>query len=155
MKKTKTCPGDPAIINFMKLDYSAFEKTIEQLEKSLRFLHSDMAKKNKDLYEQFRAAAIQAFEYTYELALKMLRRQLDQILANPAELREMAFMDFVRTAHEAGLVREVPVFKIYREKRNITAHTYDAEKAEGILSILDSFLKDARYILGELKKRNQ
>ena len=138
----------------MKIDASSFKKAVGQLEKSRAFLHSEMAGKNKDLYEQFRLAAIQAFEYTYELALKMLRRQLDQIVANPAELREMSFMDFIRTAYEAGLVREVPPFKIYREKRNIIAHTYDAGKAEEILAVLDSFLVDARFILEELKKRN-
>lgn len=138
----------------MKLNYSALEKAIEQLEKSRTFLRSDMARGNKDLYEQFRAAAIQAFEYTYELALKMIRRQLDQIVANPAELREMAFMDFIRTAYEAGLVRDVPAFKIYREKRNITAHTYDAAKAEEILGVLDAFLKDVQHVLEELKRRN-
>jgi len=138
----------------MKLDYSAFEKAIKQLEKSREFLHSKIARKNKDLYEQFRTASIKAFEYTYELALKMVRRQLEQITLNPEELREMVFMDFIRTAYEAGLVREVPIFKTYREKRNVTSHTYDAQKAELILSILDPFLCDARYILDELKKRN-
>ncbi len=138
----------------MKIDSSALEKAVSQLEKSRAFLHSDMGRKNKDLYEQFRAAAIQAFEYTYELALKMVRRQLEQIVANPSEIREMTFMDFIRTAYEAGLVREAPAFKIYREKRNITAHTYNADKAEEILTVLDPFLKDARYILGEIKKRN-
>ncbi|MBI4430306.1 MAG: nucleotidyltransferase substrate binding protein [Candidatus Omnitrophica bacterium] len=138
----------------MKIDCSALEQAVAQLEKSMGFLHSELARKNKDLYEQFRTASIKAFEYTYELALKMIRRQLEQIALNPEELREMAFMDFIRTAYEAGLIREVPVFKAYREKRNITAHTYDADKAEAILSILDSFLHDARYILEELKKRN-
>lgn len=138
----------------MKIDCSALEKAIEQLEKSKGFLRSEMARKNKDLYEQFRAAAIQAFEYTYELALKMIRRQLDQIVANPQELREMVFMDFIRTAHEAGLVRDVPAFKIYREKRNITTHTYDAGKAEDILSVLEPFLRDVRYVLENVKKRN-
>ena len=138
----------------MKIDYSAFEKAIKQLAKSKAFLRSEMAQKNKDLYEQFRAAAIQAVEYTYELALKMIRRQLGQIVANPSELKELAFMDFIRTAYEAGLVREPASFKVYHEKRNITAHTYDGEKAEEILEILDSFLRDVRTILEELKKRN-
>ena len=138
----------------MKIDVSVFENAIKQTEKSRTFLRSELAQKNGELYEQFRAASIQAFKYTYERALKMLRRQLDQIVVNPSELREMAFMDFIRTAYGAGLVREVSVFKTYREKRNITAHTYDAHKAEEILEVLDSFLQDVRYILDELKKRN-
>ncbi len=61
----------------MKIDFSAFEKAIKQLDKSLGFLHSELAQNNPDLYEQFRAAVIQAFEYTFELAIKMLRRQLE------------------------------------------------------------------------------
>ena len=138
----------------MKIDVSVFEKAIRQIEKSRTFLRSDMAQKNAELYEQFRAAAIQAFEYTYELSLKMIRRQLAQIVDNPSELREMAFMDFIRTAYGAGLVCDVSAFKIYREKRNITAHTYDAGKAEAIIEVLDSFLRDVHYILEELKKRN-
>jgi nucleotidyltransferase substrate binding protein (TIGR01987 family) len=137
-----------------KIDYSAFEKAIGQLEKSLSFVHSSMAGQNKDLYEQFRAAGVQAFEYTYELALKMLRRQLDQIVSNRAELREMAFMDFIRTAAEAGLVRNVSAFKVYRDKRNITSHTYDADKAEEVLSVIEPFLKDVHFILNEIRKRN-
>ena len=138
----------------MKIDFTALELAIKQLEKSRAFLHSEMGRTNKDLYEQFRAATIQAFEYTYELVLKMIRRQLEQIAANPSELREMVFMDFIRTAWEAGLVRDVPAFKIYREKRNITAHTYDAEKAEDIISVADPFLRDTHFVLQEFKKRN-
>jgi hypothetical protein len=72
------------------------------------FYHSEMAEEHDALKEQFCAAVIHAFEYTYELAYKMIRRQLAQIVANPAELKEMSFMDLIRTGKEAGLVREAP-----------------------------------------------
>ena len=139
----------------MVIDYSAFEKALTQLEKSIRFLNSEASRNDAELREQFRAAVIQAFEYTYELAIKMIRRQLEQIVATPAELREMAFMDLIRTAAEAGLVREVPPFKVYREMRNITSHVYDEDKAEEILSIMDSFIQNTYFLLGELKRRNK
>jgi nucleotidyltransferase substrate binding protein (TIGR01987 family) len=138
----------------MKIDFSPSEKALSQLEKSISFLRSDMAARNDDLHEQFRAAVIQAFEFTYELAVKMIRRQLEQIVANPSELREMNFMELIRTAHEAGLVREAVPYKIYREKRNITSHTYDACTAEGILAIVDDFAGDMRFVLEELRRRN-
>ena len=138
----------------MKLDCTVFENAIHSLEKSRAYTLSDLAKGDKDLYEQFRAASIQSFEFTYELTLKMLRRQLDQIAANPQELREMSFMDFIRTAHEAGLVREALSFKIYRELRNTTSHTYDHKKAEQVLAKVDAFLSEARFVLSEIKKRN-
>lgn len=138
----------------MKIDTTSFEKAVGQLKKSLSFLRSPLSQSNHDLYEQFRSSVIQIFEYTYEIALKMIRRQLEQIVANPTELREIAFMDFMRSAEEAGLVKNALAFKIYREKRNITSHTYDADKAEEILSSIDSFCDDISYLLEEIKKRN-
>jgi nucleotidyltransferase substrate binding protein (TIGR01987 family) len=139
----------------MKLDIAPLEKAIGQLQKSLTYLNSEMARQDENLREQFRGAAIQAFEYTYELGLKMLRRQLEQIVSNPAEIREMNFLDFIRAAAEAGLVKDVPGYRLYREKRNITSHTYDLHKAEELLDIMDGFMLEMRFLLTELKKRNR
>jgi nucleotidyltransferase substrate binding protein (TIGR01987 family) len=138
----------------MKIDYSSFEKALSQLEKSRSFFNSDMAADNDELKDQFRAASIQAFEYTYELAIKMIKRQLGHIVANPAELKEMAFMDLMRTAKEAGLIREAPPYKIYREKRNITSHTYDEDRAAEIMSVIDAFIEDMRFVRTALQRRN-
>ena len=92
----------------MKLDYSSLASAVSQLQKSLDYLHSDLARKDADLREQFRAATIQAFEFSYELAVKMIRRQLALIVANPDELREIDFADLMRDAADAGIVRDVP-----------------------------------------------
>jgi len=92
------------------LDYSPLEKALAQLEKSLGYLHSEAARTDSDLHQTFRAATIKAFEFTYDIGLKMLRRQLEEIILNPAELREMPFMDFVRTAADAGPRCLVPEF---------------------------------------------
>lgn len=138
----------------MKLDLSPFEKALAQLEKSLDYLHSDLALRDSGLREQFRAAAIQAFEYSYELGTKMLRRQLEQIAANPAAIREMAFMDMIRSGAEAGLVQQVPKYRVFREKRNMTSHTYDEAKAEEVLAVLGEFLQEMHFLLGVLERRN-
>lgn len=123
---------------------------IRQLEKSREFLRSDMAK-NKDLYEQFRAASIKAFEYTYELAIKTIHLELSQIIQNPKKLKEITFMASIEMAYQSGLVREISPFKTYREKRSAAIHSYYPDKAEKILDILGSFLLDCHYIL-ERKK---
>lgn len=137
------------------LDYSSLERAVAQLEKSYGFLNSKEAERDPDLREQFRSAAIQAFECTYDLAVKMIRRQLEQIVPNPPELRGMAFMDLIRTAADAGLVREAPPFKVYREMRNITSHTYAPDKAEEVVGVVRDFLEDLRFLLEELRKRNR
>jgi nucleotidyltransferase substrate binding protein (TIGR01987 family) len=113
-----------------------------------------MAKKDDSLKAQFRGASIQAFEYTYELTIKMIYRQLEQMVPNPEELKKTNFMDVMRTAAQAGLIRDAAKFHEYREKRSRTAHTYDEETAEDVASALDSFLQDARFTLNDLKRRN-
>ncbi|MCF6180109.1 MAG: nucleotidyltransferase substrate binding protein [Geopsychrobacter sp.] len=138
----------------MILDLSPLEKALQQLNKSLAYLDSSLAAEDGDLRDQFRAAAIQAFEYTYELGVKMLRRQLEQMAANPAEIRQQAFMDMVRLGAEAGLVKEVSPFHIYRDKRNMTSHTYDESKAEEVLAVMPQFVEDLQFLLTKLKERN-
>ncbi len=138
----------------MILDVSSLRNALTALEKSLHFLASDMSK-DPDLHEQFRAAAIQAFEFTHELAFKMLKRQLEQMSADPASIDTMGYMDIIRTGAEAGLIQDIARYRDYREKRNITSHTYDQAKAEQIVSILKDFREDIRHLLAELERRNR
>ena len=138
----------------MTIDVSSLRSALTALEKSLKFLASDMAK-DPDLHEQFRAAAIQAFEFTHELAYKMLKRQLEQMSADPAAIDAMGYMDVIRTGAEAGLIPDIARYRDYREKRNITSHTYDQAKAELIVSILGDFRDDVRQLLTELERRNR
>lgn len=137
----------------MLLDVSPLARAQAALEKSFGFLHSELAG-NPDLREQFRAATIQGFEVVYELAYKMIRRQLEAIVPVPSELREASFMDLMRTAADAGLIRLPASWKSYRELRNRTSHTYDEAEAETILGEIDAFLQDVRFTLAELKRRN-
>lgn len=139
----------------MRLDVSPLVKAVGQLEKSLGFLRSDLAASEPALRDQFRAASIQAFEYVYELATKMIRRQLEQIVPNPSELREVSFLDLMRTAADSGLVRDPRVWGEYRELRNQTSQTYDEGKAEGLVARLEGFLQDARFTTSELERRNR
>ncbi len=139
----------------MKLDFSSMEKAVAQLQKSVDYLHSDLAEKDADLREQFRAATIQAFEFSYELAVKFIRRQLSRIVANPDALREMDFNDLMRDAAEAGIIRDMPSYIRYREMRNKTSHIYHEDQAEQTVAIMDEFLCDMRFLLNELRERNQ
>lgn len=138
----------------MVLDLSALKNAFAALEKSLGFLNSDLAQ-NPDLREQFRAAAIQAFEFTHEAAFKMLKRQLEQMTADPAAIDQMTYMEIVRMGAEAGLIVDVARFRDYREKRNITSHTYNSAKAEQIVEILDVFRRDIARLIEELERRNR
>ena len=48
-----------------RLDLSSLKKAIGQLEQSLYYYHSDIVQRDPGLILQLRAAAIQAFEFTY------------------------------------------------------------------------------------------
>ncbi|MEK6700519.1 MAG: HI0074 family nucleotidyltransferase substrate-binding subunit [Nitrospirota bacterium] len=139
----------------MKLDLTSFRDAFAALERSMTFLSSNSAKKDPLLHEQFRNSAIQCFEFTHELAFKMMKRQLEQMSPDPAAIDKMAYMDIVRSAAEAGLVTDIARFKDYRDKRNITSHTYNQAKAEKIEAILPDFRDDMRSLLAELEKRNR
>ena len=138
----------------MKLDYSSLVSAVSQLQKSFDYLQSDLARNDADLREQFRAATIQAFEFSYELAVKMIRRQLAQIIANPDALREIDFADLMRDAADAGIVRDARSYLRYRELRNRTSHTYNVDRAEETAAAMDEFLRDMHLLLQELGKRN-
>src|SRR5439155_3534506 len=100
------------------------------------------------------AAAIQAFEFTYELAIKVLRRYLIETEPNPATVDEMSFNDLVRRGYALGLLKaELPEWKEFRRNRGTTSHTYDAAKAQAIFEGIPGFLEEARHLLTQIAKR--
>ena len=52
-----------------------------------------------------RAATIKAFEFTYVVSLKMLRRHMTLAADNPADIHQMSFSSFIREAYGKNLVR--------------------------------------------------
>jgi hypothetical protein len=137
------------------LDSSSLQKAVTQLEASLGYLRSESARRDGGLRTQFRAAAIQAFEYTYELGVRMIRRQLGEIVANPGELHEIDFLDLMRRAADAGLIRAAPPFRVYREKRAVTSDSFLDSRAEEIIAVLDDVVADMHFLLAELDRRNR
>ncbi len=135
------------------LDYSSLERALAQLEKSHRYLQSDMSRKDPDLREQFQAATIQAFEFTYELSHKMLKRYLKMTSPNPAQIDVMTFQTLIRTGWEQGLLHSWDRWRAYRKARGITSHTYDGDKALEVLQVVPEFLEEAAYLLDVLRKR--
>ncbi|MBI5813994.1 MAG: nucleotidyltransferase substrate binding protein [Nitrospinae bacterium] len=137
----------------MILDLSALKSAIAALDKSMGYLNSDLAK-DPNLREQFRAAAIQAFEFTHEVAFKMLKRWLESAVPDSSAIDQMNYMEIIRAGAEAGFIMDIARFRDYREKRNITSHTYNNEKAELIAASLGEFSEDISFLLEELERRN-
>jgi len=136
----------------MKLNLSPLEDALNQLETSMKYLKSE---KDPGLYAQFRNSAIQCFEFTYDLSYSMVRRYLEQIVSTSDEIRRLNFPDFVRTAADSGLIPDVKRFLRYRDRRNLTSHTYNRKKADEVVAILDDFASDVHFILKVLKERDE
>jgi nucleotidyltransferase substrate binding protein (TIGR01987 family) len=137
----------------MTLDTTPLDRAINQLGKSLLFASGKEAKNNAELFIQFRAASIQAFEYSYELCVKMLQRQLELTASSTQNIDHLSFRDLVRTGAEKGLIADPNPWFQYRELRNITAHTYDEEKADRVYKVLPEFLTAAKLLLKELQSK--
>ncbi len=134
------------------LDVSAFTSACRQLQTSLAYLSSDAALADPELRKQFRGASILAFEFTHELASKMLlRRHVATLLPNPAEAAGLSHMDLLRAASSAGLPLDPTAWRRYRELRNPTSHTYDGERAEELVAMLPDFLVAASQLAAALR----
>ncbi len=103
--------------------------------------------------EELRDACIQRFEYTFELSWKMLARRLERDLADARSVDAMSFRDLMRTGGERALVRDVSAWMVFRDKRNITSHTYNAAKAAEVAAVIPHFAGEAAALLAELQAR--
>jgi nucleotidyltransferase substrate binding protein (TIGR01987 family) len=126
------------------------------LEKAVSRLTEGLARYEKDITDtQIRDGLIQRFEFSYEISHKMLKRHLEAVSPTPEQFDAMAFADLIRSANEQGvLLGDWSAWKIYREMRSKTSHTYDEEIAIEVVQGIPAFLEEARHLLKQLQERN-
>ena len=76
------------------------------------------------------------------------------INVSPEDASPRTKRDILRTAARYGLIQDPSRWFTYTESRNETSHTDDPEKAGRVLAVASGFLKDAKYLYGELEKPN-
>ncbi|WP_058556335.1 nucleotidyltransferase substrate binding protein [Thiohalocapsa sp. ML1] len=103
--------------------------------------------------EELRDACIQRFEFTFELAWKMLKRRLQLDLPDAQALDALSWRQLIRAGAEQGLVDDVDAWMLYREKRNMTSHTYDAAKAAEVAAVIPQFAVHAHALHARLAAR--
>ncbi len=139
----------------MSLDFSPLANAINQLEKSLDYATSPLAMNDPGLFEQLRNSVIQCFEFTYELSHKMLKRFLEETAASTEDINTCSFQELIRTGNENNLLRsDWLVWRTYRQARNNSSHTYDADKAEQVYQIAPDFLLEAKHLYQQLITRS-
>lgn len=132
----------------MALDFSALRNAIDRLDEGLARWEQDVSD------TQIRDGLIQRFEFTYDLSHKMLRRALAENAANPEEIDRLSFPELIRTADEQGLLPGTWTdWRLYREMRNITSHSYDEAKALQVAAAIPAFLAEAQGLAARLTAR--
>lgn len=106
-----------------KQRFSNFEKSIKHLESALEIENPDILQK---------AGIIQFFELTYELAWKLMKDFLEaQGFADVKSPRSAIKLSF-----ETGIITEGHAWMELLLDRNLTAHTYDEEKATEVEKLI-------------------
>lgn len=139
-----------------QLDLTSFRNALDRLAEALEFCNSDLPKGNPRLQRFFQGGAIQAFEYSYELSLKMLKRYLQLHETNSGVVDAMSFNDLARRGYEAGLLKEeLAVWKQFRHNRNLSSHAYDQNKAKEVYKGIPAFLHEAELLYAALARRQE
>ncbi len=127
---------------------------ITNFDEALEFYHSQLAADNPKAQSHFRASTIQAYEYTYELTVKFIRRYIKSISINPDEVDKMSFKSLIREAYGLGLIEsELVDWLDYRKNRAATSHAYSESVAQRVFEQAPIFLAEAKYVLAELQKK--
>ena len=94
--------------------------------------------------EQEKAGIIQAFEYSFELSWKIMKRLLEargRIANSPKETFRMAALE--------GFIEDPEVWFDFLKKRNLTMHAYQ-EEVEKVLLVCPLFSKEIKKFLNKI-----
>jgi nucleotidyltransferase substrate binding protein (TIGR01987 family) len=140
----------------MTLELTSLENAVHQLEEALAYYHSDLVMSDAKLKKHLRAAVIQAFEFTYELSYKLIKRYLVTTSATPQAFDDMSFDAIIREASvKRLLLHELEQWRVYRKERSTTSHAYNEQKAQEVLADIPVFYEEAAYVLKQLQLRNK
>ncbi len=96
--------------------------------------------------EQEKAGAVQAFEFCYELAWKLMKRFLNmrgQETGSPK--------DTFRKATQEGIISDAEIWFSFQKKRNLSVHTYNEENLDLIIESFDQFSKELELLISHIE----
>jgi nucleotidyltransferase substrate binding protein (TIGR01987 family) len=100
---------------------------------------------------QIRDGLIQRFEFTYEISHKLIKRNLELTSPSPDIFDVMPFADLIRSANEKNWLKgNWSTWKVFREMRGKSSHTYDENIAVAVVKIIPEFILEAKALLHQL-----
>ncbi|SRR5260221_297217 len=122
--------------NSEKLDLSTLLKAREVFEKFRQDMINDRDK----------AGAVKAFEFSYELSWKYMKRVLAM-----RDLETGSPKDTFRKAALEKLIDDPELWFEFQKNRNLTSYTYNEANLELIISIFDTFSSEMNILIQRLK----
>ena len=128
------------------LDLTAFENAVNSLIKIIDKWNSDTTD------DIIRDSMIQRFEYTFSFSVKMMNRFLN--LQSHEGINTMTFNEIIRKSNQYGIIKSnLETWDDFRQKRNMTSHTYDERVAKDVVAIIPAFKDEAEFLLNKLKEK--
>ena len=135
--------GEDIKIVKLAIKIEGYDNAIEKLNKSLE---KDI--KEDDLYLD---AIIKRFEFSYELAWRLMKRFLSYEGVDAQSPRSV-----IREAFNNGLINNPNVWLDMLEKRNLSSHTYNQETAETIYKFIkEKYIKELNDLKIKITKYYQ
>jgi nucleotidyltransferase substrate binding protein (TIGR01987 family) len=129
----------------MELDFSALRRALDRLHEARQQVA------DQPEHELLRDGLIQRFEFSFDLAIKLLRRHLEATEPVAESVRELSFAGLIRLADARGLLRGgLDSWQQFRTARNTSSHAYDALLAQRVLEQISVFADEAEYLYQQL-----
>lgn len=112
------------------ISFEPLRKALAQLNEAIVFWQGQ--DEDSALKPHLRSAVIQSFEYTYELAVRTLKRVLVERAESAAAINDLSFSDVLRRGLDAGFGTDLDTWRRWRDLRNSTSHAYDEQRAQAV-----------------------
>ncbi len=132
----------------MEIDYSNLISAISTLKASMHVLKEN---EQSDFVDMLEDSCIKRFEYSLEIARKLMKRVLKKIYGKVEE--ELTVNNTFRFMQGYNFILNWENWKNYYEKRNNTAHKYNLEKSRKLLEIVPDFIEDADFFISKLQEK--
>ena len=134
----------------IEIDY--LNRCIETLEIAYTRLQNCHSKEIE--YTIYRSAVVKEFEVILEQSGKLLKKCLKPYFHSSKAVDQLVFKDIFREAGRFGFleIEEVQRWLEYRDSRNETSHEYGENLADQTLTLIESFIFDAKHLIHRIKQ---
>ena len=132
----------------MVIDISNLKSALQTLKSSMETLEKNRTCDFADMLED---SCIKRFEYTLEIARKLMKRVLKNIYGKSEE--ELTVNNIFRFMQGYKFIPNWENWRNYYEKRNNTAHEYNLSKSRKLIEIIPKFIEDTDILVNNFEEK--